>query len=140
MAQVKLIARHGLVKIGLTDPPNTEYAAQVIGLTLNSNPQLQNTPATWGVDASQTWTGEQPTLTLRYLQDWSAPAGGLAGFLQANKGKPAFVTAQPTTATTPTFKYPVQLVGPNHLGEAGAAMEDTVVLPVTGDPTLTLPT
>jgi hypothetical protein len=128
MPQTKLLVRAGTIKIGLVDPPTVEYAAQVIGFRMDANAQMVDTPDTWGQDGTQTWVSQRPTLTVRYLQDWNT--GGLAMFLYTNMGKYGWIIAQPTNTALPTFKYNVQFCGPNHLGDAGALLEDTVTFSV----------
>ena len=63
---------------GLTS--GATYECQLTSATITANPQFQTIPATGCAPSSQSPGLTQWQLDMAWLQDWSAPGGGLSGY------------------------------------------------------------
>lgn len=81
------------------------YECQLTSATITANANFQAIPATGCAPAAQSPGASSWQLDLAWLQDWTAPAGGLSGYAYTNDTLPKFFsftldTGDPTVVAT----------------------------------------
>lgn len=83
-APTVIVITNGLLKIAdtelLLDSAGGEFECQVTEASINATPNLQTIPATFCASESQTPAATGFELAVTWLQDWSAPGGGLSKY------------------------------------------------------------
>lgn len=119
-----------------------DYKCQVQNATVTPAPTYTTVAATGCQGAIQTLDLPVPeTLDLTWLQDWSAPGGGLANYCRTNAGEVKYFKYQPVgTLATLSVTGQVELV-PVALGGdmAVPAIAGPVSFPIRGTATVTVP-
>lgn len=121
------------VKMGTTNPPQTDFGCQVISAVLNQQHDLQTVPATACQDGTTSYRQSNPTVTLTFLQDWDTPPpGSISWFLWDNHGVKGFIqVANPSNQAG--WLSACTFLRPEHSSPADtSAASTTVTLPLTG--------
>lgn len=121
----------GTVLVGLTNPPTTAVACQVVEINFDRAPAYNTVPVTAGNDGALVYIGSSgPALLLTWLVD-AGETDSLSDFLEDNEGDTVYVKAQPTADSPVAYTYTCQAVpGGDLLGAAGAPAITSVRLPV----------
>jgi hypothetical protein len=133
----------GLVKFaddeaGLTT--GEAFECQVTEASINATPNLQTVPATWCAPESQAPAATGYELAITWLQDWTAPGGGLSMYAFENDTNTKWFSMQldkddETTVATGT----VRVVAGSYGGAAGTPLTATATWPLAAKPTITVP-
>lgn len=116
------------------------YECQVTSAVIATNVSFNTIPATGCAGASQSPGAPGYQLDIAWLQDWSAPGGGLSGWAWANKTKPMWVQIIPNAADATVkaegevYVVPGQFGGTFGDGSAGPA---NATWPFVGEPDIT---
>lgn len=118
------------------------FECQITSAVITAQPQFNTIPATGCAPSTQSpgRTGYQ--LELAWLQDWTAPGGGLSGYAYTNDGLPVWFELVPDT-TQPTVKATGQAyVVAGDIGGTfgdGSAAASTATWPCLDKPVVTVP-
>lgn len=124
---------------GLTT--GVDYQCQVIEASINATPNLVTVPATYCQAESQSAAATGYELALTWLQDWTAPGGGLSGYAYTNDTEEKWFSLSledPDTAP-PVAKGPVRVVAGAFGGAAGTPLQTSATWPCSSKPVITLP-
>lgn len=119
-----------------------DYKCQVQNATVTPNPSFTTVPATGCQGQTQTLDLPVPeTLDLTWLQDWSAPGGGLANYCRLNAGQVKFFRYVPDGAIVGlTVEGQVELVPVALGGDMGVpSVAGPVSMAIQGSATVTVP-
>jgi hypothetical protein len=117
------------------------FECQVTEAAINATPNLQTVPATWCAPESQAPAATGYELAITWLQDWTAPGGGLSMYAFENDTLTKYFSMQldadiATTVATGT----VRLVAGSYGGAAGTPLTATATWPLAEKPEITVPT
>lgn len=134
---------NGLVKFaddeaGLTT--GEAFECQVTEASINATPNLQTVPATWCAPESQTPAATGFELAVTWLQDWTAPGGGLSMYAFENDTNTKWFSMQldkddDTTVATGQ----VRVVAGAYGGAAGTPLTATATWPLAAKPSIVVP-
>jgi hypothetical protein len=117
-----------------------EYSCQVTSAALGATPNLRDVPATFCAPASQTPAATGYALDMTWLQDWTAPGGGLSNYAFVNDTALKWFSIKfDKDDTTPLATGQVRVVAGGFGGEAGTPLVTTATWPVQGKPNITVP-
>ena len=126
---------------GLT--AGTAYECQLTQAVITASPNFQTVPATGCAPASQSPGATSWALDMAWLQDWTAPSGGLSGYALTNDAKPKWfeltldVVGSPTTKATGQCYVVAGSFG-GTFGD-GTAANTTATWPLLDKPVVTTP-
>lgn len=125
----------------VTPPSGTgeDFSCQVSSGAINATPNLNDVPATFCAPASQAPAATGFELALTWLQDWTAPGGGLSMYAFANDTETKYFSLSLTDATEPIATGQVRIVAGSFGGDAGTPLTTDVTWPIVGKPTITAP-
>lgn len=125
----------------VTPPSGTgdAYECQVSSAAINANPNLQDVPATFCAPASQAPAATGFELALTWLQDWTAPGGGLSKWAFDNDTAEKWFSISLDDTDTPVAIGQVRVVAGSYGGDAGTPLTTDVTWPLVGKPTITVP-
>lgn len=126
-----------LADIGTAD----EYQCQVTHASVDPTLAYNTTPATGCTGETQQLKVPIPwVLNLAWLQDWSAPGGGLANYANANAGAIKYFEYGPTNDATLKVTGNVEVAPVGFAGDMGVvSIAGPVAWQVQGQPTFTTP-
>jgi len=144
MTQTRLIPENITIKFAddaatLTTAP--DYKCQVTHASVDPTLAYNTTPATGCSGEVQQLKVPIPwVLNLTWLQDWSAPGGGLANYANVNAGKIKFFEYSPTSDATLKVSGTVEVAPVGFAGDMGVvSLAGPVAWQVQGQPTFATP-
>lgn len=134
---------NGLVKFaddeaGLTS--GLAFECQVTEASINATPNLQTVPATWCAPESQSPAATGYELAITWLQDWTAPGGGLSMWAFENDTNTKWFQMQldkDDDSTVATGQ--VRVVAGSYGGAAGTPVTATATWPLAAKPDIQVP-
>jgi hypothetical protein len=116
------------------------YECQVTEASINATPNLQTVPATWCAPESQAPAATGFELAVTWLQDWSAPGGGLSNYAFINDTALKWFSLKlDATDAVTVAEGQVRLVAGAFGGAAGTPLTATATWPLAAKPTITTP-
>ena len=116
------------------------YECQVTEASINATPNLQTVPATFCAPESQSPAATGFELAVTWLQDWTAPGGGLSNFAFIHDTELYwFSLSLDTTDAEPLATGQVRLVAGAYGGVAGTPLTATATWPLAAKPEITVP-
>jgi hypothetical protein len=133
----------GVLKLADTEAGLTTgeaYECQVTEASINASPNLQTVPATWCAPESQSPAATGFELAITWLQDWTAPGGGLSMYAFTNDTQTKWFSMQlDADVATTVATGETRLVAGSYGGPAGTPLTATATWPLAGKPTITVP-
>jgi len=122
-----------------TTPLGEAFECATTSAAINATPNLQTVPATFCAPASQAPAATGFELAISWLQDWTAPGGGLSMYAYENDTllKYFALTLDPTQP--PLATGTVRIVAGAYGGDAGVPLVTTATWPLPTKPTITVP-
>jgi hypothetical protein len=121
----------------------TGYECQITSAVISASVTFQTIPPTGCAGPSQSPSAPTYSLTIDWLQDWSAPGGGLSKWAEDHAGLPAWVELVPNTADAATKATGPVTVVPGSFGgtfgDGSAGMAGAPVWGFTDRPTFVVP-
>jgi hypothetical protein len=124
---------------GLTTGTTT-YECQVTSAAINATPNLQQVPATFCAPASQVPAATGYELAVTWLQDWTAPGGGLSMYAFDNDTLTKWFSLSLSPTDPPLAKGQLRMVAGSYGGDAGTPLTATQTWPLVNKPDITAPT
>jgi len=115
------------------------YECQTTSAAINATPNLQTVPATFCAPSSQVPAATGFELAITWLQDWSAPGGGLSKYAFDNDTLTKAFSLALDDGTTPLATGSVRIVAGAYGGDAGTPLVSTTTWPLVNKPTITVP-
>jgi hypothetical protein len=115
------------------------FSCQVTSAAITAVPNLQTTPATFCNPETETPAATGWQLVVSWLQDWTAPEGGLSGYAFDNDTAEKWFELKPSSDAEPTAVGIVRLVAGAFLGDAGTPLVASATWPLAAKPTITYP-
>jgi hypothetical protein len=116
------------------------FECQVTEASINATPNLQTVPATWCAPESQAPAATGFELAITWLQDWTAPGGGLSMYAFENDTETKFFSLKLDKDDTETVATgQVRLVAGSYGGAAGTPLTATATWPLAAKPAITVP-
>jgi hypothetical protein len=130
----------GATQADVTPPSGTgtSYECQVTSAAINANPNLQTVPATFCAPESQAPAATGYELAITWLQDWTAPGGGLSMWAFTNDTAEMWFSLSVDDSDVPLAVGQVRVVAGAFGGDAGTPLTATATWPIIGKPTLTV--
>lgn len=120
-------------------PTAPDYSCQVVMASINATPNLQDVPATFCAPAGQTAGQTGYVLAVTWLQDWTAPGGGLSGYAYTNDAEQVFFSLTLNEDVEPVATGSLILTAGSYGGEAGVPLQSEAEWPIQGKPQITFP-
>lgn len=117
----------------------TGYECQVTSAAINATPNLQSVPATFCAPASQIPAATGYELAITWLQDWTAPGGGLSKWAFDNDTLAKWFSLSLGPEEPPLATGQVRVVAGSYGGDAGVPLTATQTWPMVNKPTITAP-
>ena len=124
-------------EVGLATAP--DFQCQVVSAAINANPNLQTVPATFCAGETQVPGKTGYELALNWLQDWTAPGGGLSFFAYENDALEMYFSLSLNDTTEPLATGVCRVVAGAYGGDAGTPLQTTATWPCIGKPEITVP-
>lgn len=121
----------------LTSSP-LNFECQVTEAAINATPNLQTVPATFCEPESQSPAATGYELAVTWLQDWTAPGGGLSNYVFVNDTLTKWFRLSLDTGET-IAEGQVRLVAGAFGGAAGTPLTASATWPCASKPTITVP-
>jgi len=116
------------------------FECQVTEASINAVPNLETVPATFCAPESQAPAATGYSLAVAWLQDWTAPGGGLSGYAFTHDTEEKwFELKLDKDDATPIATGQVRLVAGAFGGAAGIPLPATSEWPLAGKPDITMP-
>lgn len=115
------------------------FECQTTSAAINATPNLQQVPATFCAPASQIPAATGYELAITWLQDWTAPGGGLSFYAYENDTQLKWFSLTLDGATAPIATGTVRIVAGSYGGDAGTPLVTSVTWPLPNKPTITAP-
>ena len=116
------------------------FECQVTEAAINAVPNLTTVPATFCSGEAQAPAATGWALALSWLQDWTAPSGGLSGYAFTNDTEQKwFELKLDKDDLTPVATGQVRLVAGAFGGAAGTPLPASAEWPLSAKPTITMP-
>lgn len=115
------------------------YECAVTSAAINATPNLQQVPATFCAPASQVPAATGYELAVTWLQDWTAPGGGLSMYAFTNDTLTKFFSLTLNGAAEPIATGSVRIVAGAFGGDAGVPLSTSTVWPLVNKPEITVP-
>jgi hypothetical protein len=116
-----------------------DYKCQVSEASVNATPNLQTVPATFCAPESQVPANTGYELQLNWLQDWTAPGGGLSNFAFVNDAQLAHFALFLEDSNMPECHGDVWVVAGAFGGVAGVPLQASATWPLLGKPVIEVP-
>lgn len=118
----------------------TEYQCVVTSAAITTTANMQTVPATGCQGPAQTPAESSFALVLAWLQDWTAPGGGLSGYAWDHDTDLVWFSLMPEDTGTVAATGQVYITAGPYLGDFGTPLVATgVTWPCFEKPTITLP-
>lgn len=118
----------------------TAFECQVTTCSLEASANTAEVPATFCSPTFSTAGLSSFAMSISWIQDWRAAAGGLSGYAYTHDAQVKwFELKLDKTDTTPVATGQVTVVAGAFGGEAGSPLVTSTSWPVVGKPTITLP-
>ena len=115
------------------------FECQVTEASINAVPNLETVPATFCAAETQAPSATGWTLAVSWLQDWTAPGGGLSGYTFTNDtAEKWFELKLDKDDLTPVATGQVRLVAGAFGGAAGIPLPATAEWPCSAKPDITM--
>lgn len=142
MAQTVIVITDATVKFAddeasLATAP--DFKCQVVSAAINANPNLQTVPATFCAGETQVPGKTGFELALNWLQDWTAPGGGLSFYAYENDALEKYFSLSLNTDTEPLATGVCRVVSGAYGGDAGSPLQTTATWPCIGKPEIVVP-
>jgi hypothetical protein len=142
MAQTVIVITNAHVKFaddeaGLATAP--DFQCQVVSAAINANPNLQTVPATFCSGETQVPGQTGFELALNWLQDWTAPGGGLSKYAYDNDAMEKFFSLTLSDGTEPIATGTLRVVAGAFGGDAGTPLQTSTTWPIIGKPDIVTP-
>jgi hypothetical protein len=136
-----IVIANATLKLGDDDTLATseDFSCQVSSAAINSTPNLQSVPATFCAAASQAPAATGYELAITWLQDWTAPGGGLSFYAYENDTLTKYFSLTLNDQTEPIATGQVRIVAGSFGGDAATPLTSAVVWPCVGKPVITPP-
>lgn len=119
------------------------YECQITSAVISASVSFNTIPATGCSGPTQSPGAPAYSMTLDWLQDWSAPGGGLSKWAEDHAGMPAWVELVPNTADAATKATGPVTVSPGAFGgtfgDGSAGVAGAPVWPFSDRPTFAVP-
>lgn len=142
-APTVITVTNGLVKFADSEDElatGVDFECQVTSAAINATPNLQTVPATWCAPESQAPAATGFELALTWLQDWTAPGGGLSKWAFDNDTNTKWFSLQlDKDVATTVAKGQVRVVAGAYGGDAGTPLTATATWPLAAKPEITTP-
>lgn len=116
------------------------FECQVTEASINATPNLQTVPATFCAPESQVPAATGFELAVTWLQDWSAPGGGLSNYAFLNDTQEKWFSLKLDSNDVDTVaEGQVRIVAGAYGGVAGTPLTATATWPLATKPTITVP-
>jgi len=115
------------------------YECQVTSAAINATPNLQEVPATFCAPSSQAPAATGFELALTWLQDWTAPGGGLSYYAYLNDTLTKAFSLTLAGAVEPIATGSVRVVAGSYGGDAGTPLVTSTTWPCVNKPDITVP-
>jgi len=116
------------------------FECQVTEAAINAVPNLETVPATFCSPEAQAPAATGYTLAVAWLQDWTAPGGGLSGYTFTHDTEQKwFELKLDKDDVSPVATGQVRLVAGAFGGAAGIPLPATAEWPLAGKPDITMP-
>lgn len=144
MSQVRLIPEDITIKFAddaASLPTAPEYKCQVTSASVDPTLSYNTTPATGCTGEVQQLKVPVPwVLNLQWLQDWSAPGGGLANYANVNAGAIKYFEYAPTSDPLLAVTGQVEVAPVGFAGAMGVvSLAGPVAWQIQGQPTFATP-
>ena len=143
MPRTVMVLTNPILKVATTEAglaAGTAFECQVTSAVINTDSPMNTIPATGCAGASQSPGAASYAVDLAWLQDWTAPGGGLSGFAWTNKGLKAWISLTPDAAAAAVLAVGEVWVTPGQFGGTfgdGSAAPANATWPFTGEPDIT---
>lgn len=139
-----MVVKKALVKLADTEAgltTGTEYQCVTTSAAITSSPNMQTVPATGCAPESQSPSQTSFNLAISWLQDWTAPGGGLSGYAYEHDTELMWFSISPDNpAGVVIATGQVYVVAGPFLGDFGTVLVASgVVWPCFDKPVITLP-
>lgn len=116
------------------------FECQVTEASINATPNLQTVPATWCAPESQAPAATGYELAITWLQDWTAPGGGLSMWAFTNDTATKWFSMQlDRDDLTTVATGQVRVVAGSYGGAAGTPVTATATWPLAAKPSIEVP-
>jgi hypothetical protein len=143
-APTVILITDGSLKLADTEAglaTGTAFECQVTEAAINAVPNLTTVPATFCSGEAQAPAATGWSLAIAWLQDWTAPGGGLSGYAFTNDtAEKWFELKIDKDDLTPVATGPLRIVAGAFGGAAGTPLPATAEWPLSAKPAITLPT
>lgn len=139
---VVIVVTNGVLKLADDEAAlatGEAFECQVTSAAINATPNLQQVAATFCAPASQVPAATGYELALTWLQDWTAPGGGLSNYAFVNDTLLKAFSLTLTGAVEPIAKGSVRVVAGAYGGDAGTPLTTSTTWPMPSKPTITVP-
>jgi hypothetical protein len=139
---VVIIVTNGILKLADDEASlatGTAFECQTTSAAINAAPNLQTVPATFCAPASQAPAATGFELAISWLQDWTAPGGGLSKYAFDNDTLTKAFSLQLTEDAEPVATGQVRVVAGAYGGDAGTPLVSSTTWPLVNRPTITAP-
>jgi hypothetical protein len=117
----------------------TEFQCVVTSAGITTSPSMQTVPATGCTGESQSPAASSYALTLGWLQDWTAPGGGLSGYAWDNDTALKWFSLSPEKSGIVVAVGQIYVVAGPYLGDFGTVLVSTgITWPCFQKPDITL--
>jgi hypothetical protein len=140
-----IIIKDAVLKLGATAADvgeagtGTSFECQTTSAAINATPNLQTVPATFCAPASQAPAATGFELAITWLQDWTAPGGGLSKWAFDHDTEAMYFSLSLDPTTPPLATGQVRIVAGAYGGDAGVPLTTTATWPCPVKPTIDAP-
>jgi hypothetical protein len=142
-APTVIVITNGKLKLADTEAELTsggeDFECQVTEAAINATPNLQTVPATFCEPESQSPAATGYELAVTWLQDWTAPGGGLSNYAFLNDTQKKWFSLTLEDGVQPIAIGEVRLVAGSFGGAAGTPLTATATWPLASKPTIGTP-
>lgn len=117
----------------------TSFGCVATGVTFTPSANMTEVPATGCAPKSQTAAASSWVMDIAFLQDWSSPGGGLAGYAFTHDADLKWFEVTPTDPALPAVKGQVTVLAGAIYGAFGSLLVATASWPMPDKPDLILP-
>lgn len=114
------------------------FECQVTSAAINATPNLQTVPATFCEPESQSPSSTGYELAVTWLQDWTAPGGGLSYYAFQNDTLTKWFSLSLDTGETVAIGQ-TRIVAGSFGGDAGTPLTSSTTWPLASKPNITVP-
>jgi hypothetical protein len=140
MSSTVIVVTNASLKLADTEAGLTagvDYQCQVTEAAINASPNLQTVPATFCGPETQVPAATAYELAVTWLQDWTAPGGGLSKYAFDNDTLEKWFSLTLNDQTEPIATGRIRLVAGSFGGPAGTPLTADATWPIQGKPTIT---